>query len=131
MAESDVELALASGVGEQHAISFVGDGVWAGAKPAGWCLAVCEEFEACSVVVDAERELAYLLGYGDGKDSERAGCTRPGLPEGTGLKGWSCGLMPNTVGSIGHFGHRARELLLNQNAGATRLHNCLQLIAYR
>ena len=90
MAESDVELALASGVGEQRAISFVGDRVWAGAKPAGWRLAVREELEACSVVVDAERELAYLLGYGDGKDSERAGCTGPGLSEGTGMKGWSC-----------------------------------------
>ena len=43
---------------------------------------VRDELEARSVVVDAERELTDPLGYGDGKDSERAGGIE--LAEGTG-----------------------------------------------
>ena len=50
---------------------------------------VRDELEARSVVVDAESELTDPLGYGDGKDSERAGGI--GLTEGTGggVSEWS------------------------------------------
>jgi hypothetical protein len=81
VAESDVELALALGVGRRWAVPFVGESAgveWQEANCVHW---VRDELKACSVMVDAERELANLLGYRDGRDSEQAEGT--GLPEGT------------------------------------------------
>ena len=84
-AESDVELALALGVGRRRVVPFVGESPGVERREADCVRCVRDELEARSVVVDAERELADPLGYGDGRDSERAG-----LPEGTGgVKGRS------------------------------------------
>jgi hypothetical protein len=88
VAESDVELALALGVGRRRVVPFVGESPGVERREDDWVRWVRDELEARSVVVDAERELADPLGYGEGKDSERAGTT--GLPEGTGgVKGRS------------------------------------------
>ena len=80
VAERDVELAFALGVGRRRAVPFVGESPGVERREADdWVRWVRDELEARSVVVDAERELTDPLGYGNGKDSERTG-----LPEGTG-----------------------------------------------
>jgi hypothetical protein len=51
VAESDVELALALGVGRWRAVPFIG------VSDRGWSGPECDELGARSVVMDAEREL--------------------------------------------------------------------------
>ena len=83
MAESDVELALALGVGRRRdGVPFVGESAGVERREADCVRWVRDELDARSVVVDAESELTDPLGYGDGRDSERA--EGIGLPEGTG-----------------------------------------------
>ena len=83
MSESDAELALALGVGRRRdGNSFVGGSVGVERREADCMRWARDEPDARGVVVDAESELTNPLGYGDGRDSERA--EGIGLPEGTG-----------------------------------------------
>ena len=82
VAKSDVELALAFVVGRrQDGVPFVGESAGVERREADCVRWVRDEPDARSVVVDAESELTDPLGYGDGRDSERA--EGIGLPEGT------------------------------------------------
>ena len=83
VAKSDVELALALVVGRrQDGVPFVGESAGVERREADCVRWVRDEPDARSVVVDAESELTDPLGYGNGRDSERA--EGIGLPEGTG-----------------------------------------------
>lgn len=72
------------GVGRRRpAVPFVGEPAGVERREeADWARWVRDELVARSVVVDAERELLDPLGYGVGRDSERAVGIE--VPEGTG-----------------------------------------------
>ena len=112
MLESDVELALALGVGRRRdGNPFVGGSAGVGRREADCMRWVRDEPDARGVVVDAESELTNPLGYGDGRDSERA--EGIGLPEGAGGGGVREQSSPP--------GRRGRGTLGGEGASATAL----------
>lgn len=84
VAESEVELTFALGVGRwRPVVPLVGEPAGVERREEADCVRwVRDETEARRVVVDAERELLDPLGYGVGRDSERAEGIE--VPEGTG-----------------------------------------------
>jgi hypothetical protein len=83
VAEIDVELALALGVGRwRDGVPFIGESAGVERREADCVCRVHDEVEARSVIIDAESKLTDPLGYGDGSDSEQA--EGIGLPEETG-----------------------------------------------
>jgi hypothetical protein len=110
--EIDVELALALGVGRRRdGVPFVGESAGVERREADCVRWVRDEVKARSVIIDAESELTNPLGYGDGRDSERA--EGIGLPEGTG----GGGVRERSLSP----GRRGRGTLGGEGASATVL----------